>query len=204
MTSPCAEYWQLFLAQGLCTGIGNGLVFCSTLAILPTYFKRYRAIALGISASGTATGGMVIPAIIEALLPRIGFPWTVRVLGFLFLGLQIDRSGILEDPSPATEKWTNRRMGGIQRTLLCPVLGRSLLLVLGDISGLLVYKRVRKDSGNLTEQCFQPADHHECSWLVRSPDSSMVHGQVYWCNEYDDSVRGALVSLALLLGAHHH
>jgi hypothetical protein len=24
MTSLCTKYWQLFLAQGICTGIGNG------------------------------------------------------------------------------------------------------------------------------------------------------------------------------------
>ena len=34
------------------------------------------------------TGGLVFPAIVQQLLPKIGFGWTVRVLGFVMLGLQ--------------------------------------------------------------------------------------------------------------------
>ena len=88
MTSLCTEYWQLFLAQGVCTGIGNGLLFCPCLALLSTYFSTRRAVAIGIAASGTATGGIVFPVIVQQLLPKIGFPWTVRILGFIMLALQ--------------------------------------------------------------------------------------------------------------------
>lgn len=88
MTSLSTKYWQLFLAQGVCTGLGNGLIFCPALAILSTYFSKKRALAIGIAASGSATGGVVFPAIVERLLPRIGFPWTVRVLGFVMLFVQ--------------------------------------------------------------------------------------------------------------------
>ena len=86
-TSFCTEYWQLFLAQGLCTGIGNGLLFCPALALISTYFDKNRALALAVAASGNATGGMVFPAMVETLLPRIGFPWAMRALGFLMLGI---------------------------------------------------------------------------------------------------------------------
>ena len=86
-TSLSTEYWQLFLTQGICTGIGNGLLFTPALACISTYFSKKRALALAIAASGNATGGMVFPAIVEALLPKIGFPWTMRVLGFLMLGV---------------------------------------------------------------------------------------------------------------------
>jgi MFS family permease len=89
MTSLCTSYWQLFLAQGICTGIGNGLLFCPSLAVLTTYFLTRRGIAVGIAACGTATGGVVFPLLAQHLLPKIGFPWTIRVMAFIMLGLMM-------------------------------------------------------------------------------------------------------------------
>lgn len=85
MTSLCTKYWQLFLAQGLGQGLGCGLMFCPTVALMPTYFTKNRAIAIGISASGSATGGLVFPAVVMRLLPRVGYGWTMRTLGFISL-----------------------------------------------------------------------------------------------------------------------
>lgn len=84
-----SRYWQLFLAQGVCTGIGNGLIFCPAISILSTYFTTKRSLAIGFAAAGSATGGLIFPAIAEQLLYRIGFPWTVRVIGFVMLAMQI-------------------------------------------------------------------------------------------------------------------
>ena len=86
MASLSTTYWQLFLAQGVCCGIGNGCLFCPSLSLLSTYFAKKRSLALGIAASGSATGGMVFPAIVQQLLPKVGFPWTMRALGFIQLG----------------------------------------------------------------------------------------------------------------------
>lgn len=88
MTSLSTKYWQLFLAQGLCTGLGNGLIFCPALSLLSTYFSKKRSLAIGIAASGSATGGLVYPVIVQQLLPKIGFGWTVRVIGFVMLAIQ--------------------------------------------------------------------------------------------------------------------
>ncbi|KPM44141.1 hypothetical protein AK830_g2477 [Neonectria ditissima] len=85
MTSLSTKYWQLFLAQGLCTGLGDGLVFCPTIALLATYFVKKRAMAIAINASGAGTGGVVFPLIARQLLSRIGFAWTVRTMGFVML-----------------------------------------------------------------------------------------------------------------------
>lgn len=88
MTSLSTKYWQLFLAQGLCAGLGNGLVFCPALALLATYFTKNRSVAIGIAACGSSTGGLIYPVIVQQLLPKIGFAWTVRVIGFVMLALQ--------------------------------------------------------------------------------------------------------------------
>ncbi|CEL06664.1 Putative Monocarboxylate transporter [Aspergillus calidoustus] len=85
MTSLCTQYWQLFLAQGVGQGIGCGLMFCPTIALTPTYFSKNRSLAIGIVASGSATGGLVFPAVVMRLLPRVGYGWTMRTLGFISL-----------------------------------------------------------------------------------------------------------------------
>ncbi|KAI9806375.1 MAG: hypothetical protein M1825_006490 [Sarcosagium campestre] len=85
MTSLSTQYWQLFLAQGICTGLGNGLLFCPALSLISTYFSKHRAIAMAMAASGTASGGLVIPAMVQQLLPKIGFGWTMRAVGLVVL-----------------------------------------------------------------------------------------------------------------------
>ncbi|TDZ75089.1 Aspyridones efflux protein apdF [Colletotrichum trifolii] len=84
-TSWCTQYWQIFLSHGVCVGLGNGLAFCPSLAVLSTYFDRRRALAIGIAAVGSASGGLVFPSAVRQLLPRVGFPWAMRTLGFVQL-----------------------------------------------------------------------------------------------------------------------
>ncbi len=84
-TSVATEYWQLFLAQGICMGLGNGFLFCPSLAVLSTYFSKRRSLAIGVAACGSATGGLVFPSIARQLLPTVGFGWTMRTIGFIQL-----------------------------------------------------------------------------------------------------------------------
>jgi MFS family permease len=85
----CTEYWHFLLSQGLCLGIGHGCLFCPTLAVLSTYFLRRRALVLGIAACGSVTGGLIFPSMVRQLLPSVGFPWTVRAIGFVQLATMI-------------------------------------------------------------------------------------------------------------------
>lgn len=83
MTSICNTYWQLFLAQGVCIGMGNGLLFAPTMAVISTYFTSKRALAMGIAACGSVSGGLIFPSIVRTLLPTIGFGWTMRAIGLI-------------------------------------------------------------------------------------------------------------------------
>ncbi|KAF5564917.1 monocarboxylate transporter 4 [Fusarium phyllophilum] len=81
MTSLSTTFWQLLLSQGLCTGLGNGLMFTPSLAVVSTYFKQRKALAFGITATGSATGGLIFPSMARQLLGSVGFAWTVRAMG---------------------------------------------------------------------------------------------------------------------------
>jgi MFS family permease len=56
MTSLCKVFWQLVLAQGLCTGLGAGIFFCPTMGLVTTYFKKNRGLAVAIVSSGNSVG----------------------------------------------------------------------------------------------------------------------------------------------------
>ncbi|PNY30007.1 MFS monocarboxylate transporter [Tolypocladium capitatum] len=87
--SLCTTYRQFLLAQGLCLGVAHGCLFCPMLAVLSTYFLRRRALALGIAACGSATGGLVFPSMVRQLLPSAGFMWTVRAIGFVQAAIMV-------------------------------------------------------------------------------------------------------------------
>ncbi|KAK1763253.1 major facilitator superfamily domain-containing protein [Phialemonium atrogriseum] len=92
LASLASRYYQILLSQGVCVGLGNGLVFTPALSVTSSYFKRRRALAVGISAAGAATGGMVYPATVNSLLLRsehLGYPWTMRIFGFIMLATYI-------------------------------------------------------------------------------------------------------------------
>ena len=56
MTSLAKEYYQIVLAQGLCTGLGAGMMFVPSIAIVSTYFVKNRSFAIGVGASGSSFG----------------------------------------------------------------------------------------------------------------------------------------------------
>ena len=57
MTSLAHEYYQVFLAQGICIGLGGGLLYVPSTAAAATSFNHaQRPLALGIVASGAGVG----------------------------------------------------------------------------------------------------------------------------------------------------
>jgi MFS family permease len=57
MLSLCTEFWQALLAQGFVIGLGGGMLFVPSVAILPTYFSTKIGLAIGLAASGSSMGG---------------------------------------------------------------------------------------------------------------------------------------------------
>lgn len=91
MTSLSTQYYQVFLSQAVCLGIGNGFSFCPSLAVLSQYFKKKRAFSVGVAAAGAAVGGLVYPILMNRLIfhKNVGFPWTLRIMGFFMLATYV-------------------------------------------------------------------------------------------------------------------
>lgn len=89
MLSLAHEYWQVLLAQAFCIGIGCGMLFVPSVAILNTYFTTRIGLAVGLAASGSSLGGIIYPIVFHRLISPIGFGWTTRVIGFIMIVTQI-------------------------------------------------------------------------------------------------------------------
>ncbi|KAI9372205.1 major facilitator superfamily domain-containing protein [Aspergillus egyptiacus] len=95
MTSLSTEYYQVLLAQGFCVGIGGGIAYIPALVVISTYFTTKRPIAIGCASIGSSVGSVIFPIMFRQLQPRIGFPWTVRSIGFISLGLAVITCAVL-------------------------------------------------------------------------------------------------------------
>ncbi|KAI1335777.1 putative MFS monocarboxylate transporter [Xylariaceae sp. FL0016] len=102
-TSFCGSYCQVMLAQGVCVGIGTGFLYIPSVAIIPQYFYRRKALAMGIVTSGSSLGGVLYPLIFQGLQPRVGFAWATRAMGFISLATMSIALLTLRRRVPATQ-----------------------------------------------------------------------------------------------------
>lgn len=56
MTSLSSKYYQVLLAQGFCVGIGSGILFTPSIALVASIFNKHRSLAICFATSGTAIG----------------------------------------------------------------------------------------------------------------------------------------------------
>jgi MFS family permease len=87
MTSLATEYYQFILAQSIVSAAGAACIFYPSVNAISTWFYHRRAFAIGIVTSGSSVGGVIMPIMVERLIPRVGFGWAMRSCAFLILAL---------------------------------------------------------------------------------------------------------------------
>ncbi|KAJ0130227.1 Uncharacterized protein HZ326_26666 [Fusarium oxysporum f. sp. albedinis] len=83
------EYWHFMLVFGVLNGTGCALLNTSCVTAVGHFFHRRRGLATGIATAGGSVGGVVFPLLLQKLISysTLGWPWAVRILGFLCLAL---------------------------------------------------------------------------------------------------------------------
>lgn len=89
MISISKQVWQLYLAQGIVFGFGCGLCVFVAFSLPQQWFKKKRALAVGLCASGSSLGGMLWPIAFNKLLDQVGFQWANRIIGFIYIPLVV-------------------------------------------------------------------------------------------------------------------
>ncbi|KAI0024310.1 MFS monocarboxylate transporter [Xylariomycetidae sp. FL0641] len=124
MTSLATQYYQLFLAQGICIGLGMGILYMPGLSVPSSYFKGKKPVAVAIIASGAGSGGLVYPAMVQQLLPSVGFGWTIRSMAFVTLFVSVLINLLLRVRVPARKSGPLADLGAFkERPYIFFVLG---------------------------------------------------------------------------------
>lgn len=106
MTSLASNYWQIILAQSVCTGCGMGLVALGALATPGTWFVRHRGLAVGLGSTGSSIGGLVFPVVLRRLIPQVGFGWAVRIMSFIVAAILVLPLAVSRQRLPAKKRNT--------------------------------------------------------------------------------------------------
>jgi MFS family permease len=83
-----AEYWHFILALSILNGIGSSLLFTPAMGAIAHWFNRRRGTASGFAFIGSGVGGVggvLFPLMIQSLLPKAGWAWTIRAVGFVLV-----------------------------------------------------------------------------------------------------------------------
>lgn len=73
------NYIAFLILFGILGGLGNGLVYCSSIIIVGHYFEKYRAIATGAAMCGSSLGILCLSPIYTHLIKSYGLDRTLQV-----------------------------------------------------------------------------------------------------------------------------
>jgi len=89
LMGACTEYYQFMIVFGVIGGVGTSLIFTPAISAIGHFFLLKRGSATGIGAAGGSVGGVVFPLMLKALIPKVGWAWSTRILGFICLFLLV-------------------------------------------------------------------------------------------------------------------
>ncbi|KAF2163936.1 hypothetical protein M409DRAFT_25713 [Zasmidium cellare ATCC 36951] len=105
--AECKEYWHFMLCLGLLGGSAAAALTTTGLAVVSHWFKTKKGLASGVAMVGNSVGGTLIPLVLRHCLPRYGYAWSVRILGFVFLACLVVANMLVRSrfpPSPDAKK----------------------------------------------------------------------------------------------------
>ncbi|KAI0136127.1 MFS general substrate transporter [Hypoxylon sp. NC0597] len=96
----CEQYYQILLTYSILGGLGGALLNVPAYGVIAHFFKRRRGLATGIAATAGSVGGIVFPIFLQAVIPKLGFAWATRIIGFMLLFLSVIANVLIRSRLP--------------------------------------------------------------------------------------------------------
>jgi MFS family permease len=95
LTSFFKSYWAILLSQGVCMGIGSGLLAIVPVVVLAMFFEKKRMLATGLASTGASVAGIAYTLSMRALFTSVGFAWAVRIFAAIVLATNVGAFAVM-------------------------------------------------------------------------------------------------------------
>ena len=102
------------------------------IAAVGQYFHKKRGAAMGIAVAGSSLGGVILPIALNNMLSnaRLGFGWTVRIVGFLMLAIIVPSVAAIRARLPPRKKGFFV-LSAFKEPHYCLLIGGVVLIMMG-------------------------------------------------------------------------
>lgn len=100
------HFYQCFLSQGVCAGIGAGMLYVPSYAVVGHYFLKRRTLIMSIVASGSSLGAVIHPIMLNNTFNTLGFGNAVRASAGLVSGMLLIACLLMRTRLPPPGKTT--------------------------------------------------------------------------------------------------
>ncbi|RKU46787.1 hypothetical protein DL546_006657 [Coniochaeta pulveracea] len=100
LLSISTHYWHFMLVFGLLLGLATALLFTPSIAAVGHFFRLRRGFATGMASTAGSLGGVTFPLMLQSLFTRVGWAWSLRILGFLCFALLVAANFLIDRRLP--------------------------------------------------------------------------------------------------------
>lgn len=108
--AECTEYYQFILCLGILGGLAGAALTTTSLACVAHWFKKRRGFTQGLAMMGNSIGGLTVPLLLRYTFPKYGYAWSIRILGFLFVGCLVLGNMLLKTRIPPNKDAKKRNI----------------------------------------------------------------------------------------------
>lgn len=93
--------WIRYITQGAMAGFGIGFTYIPSVAVLPQWFHKRRAVASAIASGGSGIGGIIYSFATQALIDRVSLAWALRIVGITSGAMNMLATALIRDRNKA-------------------------------------------------------------------------------------------------------
>lgn len=90
----------LFVTAGVSVGFGSSLTYTMSNTLPVQWFSGKLGTANGLVKLGGGLGSTIMALVVQALIDRVGIPWTFRIIGFITLTTGVPAALLIRERVP--------------------------------------------------------------------------------------------------------